>query len=91
MLYKYVSEYCVEKFSGDFVVVDNMIYTNPQEEHLKMAGYKELKSAEIPEYDPESQYVEITYKDGKDFITEMCEVKDLPDLFITEEDQSREE
>ena len=91
MLYKYINEHCIEKFSGDFVVVDNVIYTNPQEEHLKMAGYKELKSAEIPEYDPETQYAEMTYKDGKNFITEMCEVKDLPDLFITEEDQSKEE
>jgi hypothetical protein len=91
MLYKYIGEHCVEKFNGDFVVVDNVVYTNPQEEHLKMAGYKELKSAEIPEYNPESQYVEMTYKDGKNSITEICEIKDFPDLFITEEDQSKEE
>jgi len=64
-LYKFISETEIKKYKGGFVVVDNTIYTNPKEEIIRMAGYKELIDTPIPEYNPEIEYIVLTYQDGE--------------------------
>lgn len=68
-LYKFISENEIKKYKGGFVVVDNRIYTNPTEETVRKAGYKELVDAPCPEYDEATQYIETKYVDDADHIT----------------------
>lgn len=76
-LYKFISETEIKKYKGGFVVLDNRIYTNPTEETIKKAGYKELAETPLPEYNPETEYVETTYADNEDFITVVYTVKKI--------------
>lgn len=76
-LYKFVSETEIKKYKGGFVVMDNRIYTNPTEETLRKAGYKNLVKSEMPEFDEEKQYLETKYIDGE-VITVIYEVIDIP-------------
>ncbi len=75
-LYKFINETEVEKYNGGFVVLDNRIYTNPTEEIIKKAGYKELVEVEQPTFDPEKEYLSLTYQDG-DVITQVWTVHEL--------------
>lgn len=85
MLYKFINENQIKPYKGGFVVIDNRIYTNPTEETIRKAGYKNLVESEIPEYDAQTQYIETKYKDG-DVITVVYEVKDIPtEEIVTEE------
>ena len=76
-LFKFVSETEIKPYKDGFVVMDNRIYTNPTEETLKKAGYKNLVESEMPEFDEQTQYLETKYKDG-DVITVVYEVIDIP-------------
>ena len=76
MLYKFVSEYEIEPYKGSYVVIDNRIYTNPTDETVRKAGYKDLVESEMPEYDEQTQYVQTKYIDG-DVITTEYEVCDI--------------
>lgn len=76
MLYKFINEDEIQKYKGGFVVIDNKIHTNPKEETIRKAGFKELVETEMPEYDEEKQYLETKYKDG-DVITTEYEVCDI--------------
>lgn len=77
MLYKFINENQIKPYKGGFVILDNKIYTNPKEETLAKAGYKELNEfAFVPEYDKQKQYLKTTYKDG-DVITPVYEVLDI--------------
>ena len=76
-LFKFISETELKPYKGGFVVMDNRIYTNPTEETLRKAGYKNLVESEMPEYDEEKQYLETKYKDGE-VITVIYEVIDIP-------------
>jgi hypothetical protein len=84
MLYKFINENQIKPYKGGFVVIDNRIYTNPTEETIRKAGYKDLVESEIPEYDEQTQYLETKYIDG-DVITTVYEVKDIPFMDIPEE------
>lgn len=75
-LYKFISETEIKKYKDGFVVIDNRIYTNPTEETIRKAGYKELIDSPVPEINPENEYIQITYTDG-DKITAMYTVKKL--------------
>ena len=79
-LYKFINEYKIEKFNKEFVVIDNVIYTNPQEEHLRVLGYKDLIGAEEPEYDYGTQYLLKKYIEGDTSISIVYEVKELPPM-----------
>ena len=76
-LYKFINENKIEKYSKGFVVLDHMIYTNPKEEHLKVAGYKDLIIKEQPEYDTETQYLMHKYIDDETVITKTWVVVDI--------------
>ena len=75
----------LEKYNGGFVVIDNMIYTNPPEELIRQAGYKDLREDEQPEYDIETQYIEKVYEDTNDAILAHWEVKEIEILTEGEE------
>ena len=77
MLHKFINENKIEPYKGGFVVINNRIYTNPTEETLRKAGYKNLVESETPEFDEETQYLETKYKDGE-VITVIYEVIDIP-------------
>lgn len=54
-----------KKFKGGFVVYNNRIYTNPKEEVIRLAGYKNLVYSEVPEYNEEIQYLNSTYTEDE--------------------------
>lgn len=88
-LYKFINEFKIEKFDKGFIVIDNMIYTNPKEEQLRSIGYKDLIEVEQPEYDYGTQYLVRKYADGDTSITVVYEVKEIPPIEdIIEEDLS---
>lgn len=76
MLYKFVSENEIKPYKGGFVVINDRIYTNPTEETIRRAGFKDLVETELPEYDEQTQYLETKYKDGES-ITVVYEVFDI--------------
>ena len=73
-LYKFISENEIKKFKGGFVVIDNHIYTNPKEEMVKKAGYKPLMDTPVPEFDIETEYVAITYREEDNSIVPIYKV-----------------
>ena len=73
-LYKFISENEIKKYKGGFVVVDNRIYTNPNEETVKKAGYKPLAEVTPPDINYDTEYLITTYADG-DIITPVYEVR----------------
>ncbi len=79
MLYKFINENEIQPYNGGFVVLDNRIYTNPTEEIIKKAGYKELVEVEQPAFDPEKEYLSLTYQDG-DVITQVWTVNQIPEV-----------
>lgn len=80
-LYKFISETEIEKYNGGFVVLDNRIYTNPTEEIIRKAGYKELVEVEQPAFDTETEYLTSTYQDGEK-ITEVWTVNKIPENIV---------
>lgn len=76
MLYKFVSENEINPYKGGFVVINDRIYTNPTEETIRKAGFKELVESEPPEYDEQKQYILRKYKDD-DVITVIYEVMNI--------------
>ena len=75
-LYKIVKGQ-LKKYNGGFVVIDNMIHTNPTEDTVKKAGYKPKIEDEQPEYDVERQYLERVLEDTDDAILVHWEIKEI--------------
>lgn len=73
----------LKKFKGGFVVLNNRIYTNPTEETVRLAGYKDLVYKEDPEYDAETQYLREVYTEDDNTIYASCEVANI--IFPSEE------
>lgn len=69
----------LKKFKGGFVVLDNRIYTNPTEETVRKAGYKDVVYGDMPEYDEETQYLTEVYTESEteSAILVSYEVKDI--------------
>lgn len=86
MFYEFINENQIKEFKGDFVVIDNRIYTSPTAELIKVAGYKPLVYTEQPEYN-ENQYLESYYFDGDETIEVRYNVVDIPEVDIEEEPQ----
>lgn len=78
-LYKFINENKIEKYGKGFVVLNHTIYTNPKEEHIRAAGYKDLVVEEQPEYDAEKQYLTYKYVDG-DVITKKWNIADIEEV-----------
>lgn len=75
-LYKLEND-TLKKFKGGFVVLNNRIYTNPTEETVRKAGYKDVVYDTMPEYDEETQYLQEVYTEDDTAITVRYEVKDI--------------
>ncbi|MBO7240226.1 MAG: hypothetical protein J6V23_07070 [Bacteroidaceae bacterium] len=54
-----------------------MIHTNPSEELVRSAGYKDLHEDEQPDYDIETHYLERVYEDSDKGILVHWEVKEI--------------
>lgn len=67
----------LKKFKGGFVVLDNRIYTNPTEDTVRKAGYKDVVYDTMPEYDEEAQYLAKVYTEDETTIYVRYEVKDI--------------
>lgn len=67
----------LKKFKGGFAVIDNRIYTNPTEEIVRKAGYKDVVYGEKPEYNEETQYLNTVYTEDDTTIYENYEVVDI--------------
>jgi hypothetical protein len=76
-LYKFINENKIQKYKGGFIVFDNRIYTNPTEETVRKAGYKELAEVSPPEIDDNTEYLMTTYTDG-DVISVTHTIKEVP-------------
>ena len=69
----------LKKYNGGFVVLNNRIYTNPTEETIRKAGYKDVVYSDMPEYDEETQYLAEVYTESEteSAILVSYEVKDI--------------
>ena len=84
MKYRFINEHTIEPYKKGFVILNNKIYTNPTDEVLLKAGFKDLdESKPEPEYNPETQYLETKYIETETEILQIYEVKDIE--VITEE------
>jgi hypothetical protein len=70
----------LKEYNGGFVVIDNMIHTNPSEELIRQAGYKDKIEDEQPDYDIETQYIEKVLEDTEDAVLVHWEVKEIPEM-----------
>lgn len=81
-LYK-IEDGKLKKFKGGFVVLNNRIYTNPSEEIIRNAGYKEIVRGEMPEFNDELQYPVEVYTEDENNIYVNYKIEDL--IFDTDE------
>lgn len=59
--------------------------SNPTEEQLKFAGYKEMVEDEVPVYDEETQYIEEVFTETDNEIRKSYVVKDFESTEIVSE------
>ena len=74
----------LKKFKGGFVVLDNRIYTNPTEEIIRKAGYKDVVYGEEPTYNEGTQYLNEVYTEDDTTIYVGYEVVDIEEEIIEE-------
>lgn len=56
-----------------------VVIANPEESLLKTyLGFKDYEEDDIPDYDPEVQYVEATYEDTEAKVIKHYTIKDIP-------------
>ena len=86
MIYKYISEKQIRRFSGWWKTEDNTIVTNSEAERYAIASgeWKPLVVEDEPTYDPETQYLDYHYVDGE-VIRQVRDIIDIPQD-ATEED-----
>lgn len=87
-LYKLIDENTVKRYDGGFVILDNMIHTNPKEETLRQLGFKDLQRAEDPEYNADEEFIKITYSDEGECIEE---IKTVMPIITDEAEEEAEE
>ena len=82
MLYKLVNEHQIKPLTKNYVVIGDMIITNPKDVDKKKAGYKPKITADEPEYDIASQYLSPIYTEDEDNIYENYEIKEIDEVII---------
>jgi hypothetical protein len=55
----------IEYYNGKFVTLSNRTISNPTDEMLTQAGYKEVEYTEKPTFDKEEEKLVETYTDGE--------------------------
>lgn len=85
-LYLYKNENEIEKYNKETDILKYVInsrvvkaVSNASEEEQKKFGYKPLVEEDIPEYDPETQYVISKYINEEEQIVKHYEVIDIPE------------
>ena len=76
----------LKKYNGGFVVLNNRIYTNPTEETVRLAGYKDLVYKDKPECNEETQYLREVYTEEETSIYVSYEVVDIQQVDIPTEE-----
>lgn len=82
--YIYIDEHTILSYEGEILkrYVGNRlvkVISNPTERDLVEFGYKPLVEEEIPTYDEETEYLEMSYIDEEDRIVKHYEVKLIPE------------
>ena len=72
----------LKKYNGGFVVLDNKIYTNPDESTVRKAGYKDLVYDEKPEYDEKTHYLESSLEETETEIRVRWVLKNAEELKV---------
>lgn len=63
-----------------------VVIANPEESLLKTyLGFKDYEEDNVPDYDPEVQYVEATYEDTETKVIKHYTIKDIPQTVETKE------
>lgn len=66
MYYKFIDESRVERFEGGAIYYNHLVFANPTDEQLAMAGFKEMVETAAPiEFDPETEQLKPIYSDGE--------------------------
>lgn len=56
-----------------------VVIANPEESLLKTyLGFKDYEEDNVPDYDQEAQYVEVTYEDTETKVIKHYTIKDIP-------------
>lgn len=83
-LYLYKNENEIEKYNKESDILKYLInsrvvkaVSNASEQEQRKFGYKPLVEEEIPEYDPETQYIEMKYINEEEQIVKHYEVKEI--------------
>lgn len=82
-MYLFINENEIRKYNGEVLkrfIGKTLVQSisNPTEAHLKEFGYKPLDdTAEIPEYDSDTQCLEIKYTNTGDCIVKRYEIEDI--------------
>lgn len=82
-MYYFVDERTIKEYQGEtlkyalnYSVIK--VIANPTDEQLVKFGFKPLVEEDVPEYDPETQYLTFVYIDSEEYIAKYYEVKDIP-------------
>lgn len=63
-----------------------VVIANPEESLLKTyLGFKDYEKDDVPHYDQETQYVEVTYEDTETKVIKHYTIKDIPKTVEIEE------
>ena len=79
MKYKFIDEHNIEAFEGRSIEYNGRRYANPKPETIAMAGYKDLKEGDYPDFNPETEFITDKYIDG-DVITHVYEVHAIEEI-----------
>lgn len=63
-----------------------VVIANPEESLLKTyLGFKDYEEDDVPDYNQETQYVEVTYEDTETKVIKHYTVKDIPETVEAKE------
>lgn len=82
MLYLYNNKYSISPYNGEILkryINNKMIkaISNPTEQDLKEFGYMNLVESSEPEYNVETQYLEISYQIIDNTIHQLYEIRNI--------------
>lgn len=94
MLVKIVKENKVEELTENYVIVDGVVYTNPENNpnlDFKALGYKHLFIDDFPSYDQDTQKVIVHYYDDGELIHRAWRVINLTKEEIEQREKMKKE
>jgi hypothetical protein len=78
MLVLYINENSIkEQRNGEILYVNDKQIINPKDEDYINLGYKELIEDEQPEYNSETEYLEVLYEVKENNVLKHYEVKEI--------------